>query len=778
MKAYPHPVWWLWLMQPAALVFALICGTNFSRASDGDVDLAFGNRGAVTLDFMATSMGLQPDGQIVIAGFKPGLSSDLIVARYNSNGSRDLAFGIQGIAQTGIIGNGETIPMAVQRDGKIVVAGSMRNISNRQFSSVLVRLNPDGFFDPTFGSDGKSILESMGTSGRASAIAIQPDGKIIVAGTITGDFAVARYNRDGSVDTSFGIQGKATTDFSGGDETANALALASDGKIVLAGATNRSGSIGPAIARYNADGSPDSTFGIGGKVLPPPDYWPSAAYAIAVQPDKKIVVAGGGVFVESGIRLMRLNPDGSMDATFRAPPPPTTPDAKSLALQSDGKIIIGTNPYVGYVSVARYNTDGSIDTTFGTAGGVLGDEGANAVAIQSDGKIVAVARRMARFENPSGIDSQIAPTVTVQPVAQTIARGSTVVFTVTALGAAPLTYQWIKDGVPLAGATNSRFVLPLASAEQAGNYRVEVANHVGRATSTDATLDVITAAESGHLNNVSVLTALNAGESLIMGIVLGGVGTSGTKPLLIRAAGPALTQFGVKGVLSNPTLTLRDVSAARNVVIASNNGWGGAGGLANAFAQLGAFAFPEPASKDAAIFQSGASSLAAGNYAVQVSDANNGSGVVLAELYDATPAGSVTSATPRLINVSVLKQIGPDSSLTAGFTISGATARTVLVRAIGPSLRFAPFNISGAMAAPGLVLSATGTGALVASNAGWGGDPQIAQAANRVGAFALPDASSKDSTLLTTLAPGKYVVEVTPTSGTPGTMILEIYEVP
>src|SRR5262249_22721841 len=151
--------------------------------------------------------------------------------------------------------------------------------------------------------------------------------------------------------------------------------------------------------------------------------------------------------------------------------------------------------------------------------------------------------------------------------------------------------------------------------------------------------------------------------------------------------------------------------------------------------QVGAFPYASAASKDAALFQNGAAALAPGSYAVQVS--GGGKGTVVAELYDATSAAALTSTSPRLINVSVLKQIGADASLTAGFVIGGSTAQTVLVRAIGPQLGLAPFNLSSAMREPILTLVSSRTGATLASNSSWGGDPQISHAANRVGAFAI-----------------------------------------
>ena len=287
----------------------------------------------------------------------------------------------------------------------------------------------------------------------------------------------------------------------------------------------------------------------------------------------------------------------------------------------------------------------------------------------------------------------------------------------------------------------------------------------------------------GRLINLSILTPLAAGETMTLGTVLGGAGTGGTKPLLVRAAGPSLTQLGVNGVLPDPTMKL--INANTGATVASNNDWAGDPTLSNAFASVGAFAYASTGSKDAALFQNGATALPAGNYTVQVSDAGNGAGTVIAELYDSTPSNAFTAATPRLINVSVLKQIGAGETLTAGFVIGGATSKTVLVRAIGPTLGLAPFNIGGVMADPKLELFNNTTGAKINENNDWAtpvaplttSAAQLTAIFTSVGAFQLANTATKDAVLLVTLAPGQYSARVSGTGGG-GTAIVEIYEVP
>ena len=374
------------------------------------------------------------------------------------------------------------------------------------------------------------------------------------------------------------------------------------------------------------------------------------------------------------------------------------------------------------------------------------------------------------------ITTAAAPTISSQPTAKTVSSGSTVVFSVSASGAPTPTYQWFKDGFIMPGSTSATLVIPGAATAAQGSYSVRVTNSQGTVPSNAATLSITTTTDPGRLINLSILTPLAVGETMTMGTVLGGSGTSGLKPLLARAAGPALGQLGINTFLPDPTMTLVKTSGGPNTTIASNNDWAGSTALSNAFASVGAFAYAAANSKDAALFQSGATALAPGNYTVQVSDAGSGSGTVIAELYDATPAGTFTSSTPRLVNVSVLKTIGTGASLTAGFYVGGSTAKTVLIRAIGPTLGQAPFNIGSAMADPQLTLF-NSSQVVIAANNDWGGDQQIANMSNSVGAFALFNSATKDAVLLITLSPGSYTAQVSPV-GTGGTAIVEVYEVP
>ncbi len=375
-------------------------------AADGELDSTFGMGGIVITDFSggddhAFNLALQSDGKIVAAG---GTTTGFALARYNSDGSLDTSFGSGGKVTT-VFSSGATA-VALQSDGKILAAGG----SFAAGGSLLVRYNSDGSLDTSFGSQGK--VGQMGFWGFSVSLVLQPDGKIVIAGQMlsSSDFALIRYNSDGSLDTSFGSAGIVTTDFSGDDDEVYALALQPDGKIVAVGrTTGRTTSAQSffALARYNSDGSLDTTFGSGGKVTTSffsNDF--SFAETVAIQPDGKIVAGGGGFVIETQAELARYNSDGSLDQTFGAGGKLIDygfGEARSLALQSDGKIVVASYPYIGDLALTRYKNDGSVDTTFGVGGYVTDDAPWN-IALQPDGKIVAAGQtlvdfRLARYDN-------------------------------------------------------------------------------------------------------------------------------------------------------------------------------------------------------------------------------------------------------------------------------------------------------------------------------------------------------------------------------------------
>ena len=366
------------------------------------------------------------------------------------------------------------------------------------------------------------------------------------------------------------------------------------------------------------------------------------------------------------------------------------------------------------------------------------------------------------------------PVITTNPISQAVAFGANAAFTVAASGTGPFTYQWFKDGVALSGATASTLSLSAASSANAGAYSVRVTNAAGPVTATGFSLIVGTVPNPGRLTNLSVGTTIAAGENFSFGYVIGGAGTTGNKPMLMRAMGPSLVALQIPGyttatVLGDPFMEYFNGGAK----VSENNDWSGDTGITSTAASVGAFAFSGPTAKDAAIYLS---NVAAGQNSVKVSGVGASSGLVIAELYDATPTVQYNATTPRLINVSLSKNVPAGQNLSLGFYVDGGSSMRILVRAIGPTLGLPAgqggFGLPGVMADPKITLFDSKQ-AIIGTNDDWGGAAGL-----QVSSFPLP-ANSKDSAILQTLAPGQsYSLQVTAATGAGGTVILEVYEMP
>jgi uncharacterized delta-60 repeat protein len=328
-----------------------------------------------------------------------------------AQGDLDPSFGTGGKVTTPVgSGYDDAHALVVQSDGKLVAAGFSNDVSNYDFADfAVVRYNTDGTLDGTFGTGGKVTTPVGSASDYAEALVVQSDGKLVAAGySNTGssyDFAVVRYNSDGTLDGTFGTGGKVTTPVGSGSDYAEALVVQSDGKLVAAGFYN-TGSFNYdfALVRYNSDGTLDGTFGTGGKVTTPVGSSGDVAEALVVQSDGRLVAAGSsrnGSYDD--FALVRYNTDGTLDGTFGTGGKVTTPvgssndGARALVVQNDGKLVAAGYSYNGInndFALVRYNSDGTLDGTFGTGGKVTTAVGSSnnlafALVVQSDGKLVA-----------------------------------------------------------------------------------------------------------------------------------------------------------------------------------------------------------------------------------------------------------------------------------------------------------------------------------------------------------------------------------------------------
>ena len=372
------------------------------------LDSTFGDGGRVSTPVGGNGQGegvvIQPSGQIVTAGWRTvgtGVDTDFALTRNNSDGSLDTGFGSGGIATTNLGGgDDQALDAALLPDSGIVAVGRTDALGILKTAFGVVRYLPDGTPNPSFGTGGIVMTPFFGKGAVANAVAVQPDGKIVVAGFATeasginSDFALARYNPDGTLDQSFDDDGVVTTDLSGQDDDARALAIQPDGNIVVVGSAGDN--IG--LVRYASDGSLDQTFGSAGMKIS--DLGTSDADGVALTASGQIVIVGANA---GDFMLVRYGANGALDSAFGTGGVVTTDIsggddfAEDLTIDAAGRIIVvgrATSSTILDMALARYHADGTLDTSFATNGILTADfhgrgEFGQDVAIDSAGRIVA-----------------------------------------------------------------------------------------------------------------------------------------------------------------------------------------------------------------------------------------------------------------------------------------------------------------------------------------------------------------------------------------------------
>jgi uncharacterized delta-60 repeat protein len=412
-------------------------GARPAIAAPGDLDPGFGNAGLFSLSGGNTQalegrgIALQKDGKVVVAGRFRSSDGDenFAVSRLNPDGSPDLTFGSTLIARLILPGHQEAHAVAIQKDGKIVLAGFAEDAGGADF--MVARFNPNATPDTTFDQDGFVVSGvSPGSMDLALAVAVQKDGKIVTAGFSDAsgslDFALMRFDTNGRLDRSFDGDGRVITDFGSAQlDLASAVAIQRDGRIVAGGTTaagaealQSEGEVaggGPspqnfALARYLPNGRLDRQFDGDGRVIT--DFLvPGTAdriRSLAIQKNGRIVVAGETENeAGSDFALARYRPNGALDRTFGlgvvAPRGQVLVDfgpgysrATAVLVQRDGKVVAAGPGYSGVTldfALARLLPDGTPDSGFGTSGRKLTDFGGTehlgAAALQKDGKLVA-----------------------------------------------------------------------------------------------------------------------------------------------------------------------------------------------------------------------------------------------------------------------------------------------------------------------------------------------------------------------------------------------------
>jgi len=400
-----------------ASIFSFAClSAGIIRGQAGGLDNSFGNGGVVTTDLSGVqnyghASVLQPDGRILVVGVSYGpVDTTFTVLRYESDGALDPTFGTGGAVQLNFNGSeAQGLDIALQADGRIVVGGIATGV-NYDFG--IARLMPDGSLDPSFDGDGYLITNAGPWSDSMCSLLVQTDGRILIAGISfspnAGPWAIMRFEADGSPDPTFGIGGIVTEPADTATVTLpTAMALQSDGKILLAGRQGSAGTEDFGITRRNTDGSPDLSFGTNGWAIWDINSTNDQPGSIVVQPDGKIIVCGAsGISAPPwnwSMTLLRCNADGTLDNSFGQGGITSVYGGSELlpiarcALQFDGRIVVSsfirTMGGNDMLKLYRCTSNGLLDPSFDLDGSLISDptsssEWAYDVLIQPDQKIV------------------------------------------------------------------------------------------------------------------------------------------------------------------------------------------------------------------------------------------------------------------------------------------------------------------------------------------------------------------------------------------------------
>lgn len=474
-------------------IFVLLLSSGFikgtSAAQPGAVDTAF-DPGSGADDLIKQVVTLD-SGKILVGGYFTVFNGSPRrgIVRLNAAGSVDTSFDPGAGADDGLSA------IAVQPDGKIVIGGAFTHF-NGVARNRIARLTADGQLDPSF-NPGSAVAGTR--SPAVLSLALQPDGKILLAGSFTNVGGVlvnhlARLESNGQLDSSF------NAGFEEGDgKGLFSVRLLDNGQIFAGGLFSRiQGQNRGALVRLNANGTLDSSFNANLDDL-------SVVFSTAIQSNQKLL-AGGYYFslvTTQLISLASFNSDGSFDSTFRKESPPTH-QINSVVVQNDGKVLVG-----GYFpsfagtsrrGVMRLLTDGNIDPEFDPGSGVSGGAhpGLLSIALQKDGGIVIggdftqvngtsrsrIAQLIGRVPAPLSIKAQ--------PADQNVCPGHRAAFSVATAGDGPITYQWRKNGNLLMQATNSTYAIDSATEADTGSYDVIVTGDSGSITSSQAQLDLKT----------------------------------------------------------------------------------------------------------------------------------------------------------------------------------------------------------------------------------------------------------------------------------------------
>lgn len=775
----------------------VLVGGSFVVFNDGvaQIGLALLNRdGTVNAGFKppalaaggyVSALARQPDGKVLVGGKLAGARSNLV--RLLANGAMDPSFAAA-LAT-------EPMQLLVAVGGNILVVDG---------TDTLTRLNPDGSVDRNFVKTTlplqytetyHQLTTTQIVNAKIGVVALQTDGKIVVGASAEfhsgfvgigrgSRFTLRRFTADGSLDSSFqGVEDP----LNAGSSPLQALRVLSDGRIIL---------VAPRPRRFSSAGVLDSS------------YAPDDQGLLRSPPRSSAITSDGRVWwfgnrTQNEFFLTRLNPDGRIDSSFDLHDGFAPRDVSAIMPTADGGAFVAgeftTIDAMARTRIAKVNSSfeapnrpwfvgfsypqtiragepftitarvaGSMPLTYSLYGPTtprINGSPSAALAVSNpqgpreDYEVTVTGAGGASATYPLRLDVVPSAPGFVQPPAPVQLRsGEPLSLSTVDFGSNPRTYQWFKDGAPIPNATNATYGVTRAVSTDRGDYVLVIRNGLGTVTSTSIHVGVD---ELPRLANLSTRGLVGTAENnLITGFVLRG---SNTKTLLIRGVGPALTAFGVSGVLAAPKLTMYDAAGMK---LSETSGWSSAG-IGDGFSRAGAFPFAAGSADSAFIAR-----VSPGAYTIQLAGAGSDSGIALLELYE------LDNEPTLFVNLSSRVFVGTGASAAIpGIVVSGMLPIKLLVRAIGPTL--SAFGVQNPLRDPRLTLVGA-TNTTIATNDNWSDSvnpAEIAKASAVVGAFPLT-AGSKDAVVLVTLAPGSYTAQVTGADGGSGIALVEVYEVP
>jgi len=714
---------------PAGVVTTIAGVAGQSGSTDGPAATAlFNGPGGVAID-SSGNLYVADDGNYTIRKISGGTVSTLAGTA-----------GIQG-EKDGLGANAQFYDpqnLAVDSAGNIYVADGKGN--------VIRKVTPGGNVTTFAGSGTAGSIDGQGIAAEfddPTGIAVDASGNVYVADF--GNDTIRMISPAGAVTTLAGLaQSSGSTDGAGqGARFDGPAGVAVDGfgNVYVADSNNDT------IRRVSPGGYVTTIAGAAGAQGAVDGLQGDARFDT---PGDVAVDDAGVVYIADSLNstIRRLVPAAVVAPSITSEPASLVVNEGASAPFSVG--VSGTAPftYQWYFNGAAIS--GATDPTYTVEDAQQSEAGSYTVSVSNSAGTATSSAAVLTVVVPTG-----SPDITAQPQSTTVEFDGSTALSVTVSGSGPFNYQWYLNGVAISGATASSY-----TATSPGSYTVSVINSIGSTTSSPA---IVSAAS--RLINISSRTLVGTGGGIaIAGFVIEGpAGVS--KEVLIRGVGPALSQFGVTGVLAQPSISLYQGSTLQ----ASNTGWGTSPNpsrIASVAAEVGAFALPSGSADSALI-----ANLTPGDYSVELSGANATTGVGLIEVYE------VNTSDPTLqANISTRAQVGTGGNiLIAGFVVQGTQPAKVLIRAVGPTLL--NFGVTGYLTQPVLTVYDSKNN-VMGSNAGWetvSNPSQTSSVAASVGAFAL-NANSLDSALVLTLPPGSYSAQVEGANGTTGIALVEVYQ--